>query len=532
MNSVDHGNIGPYTYAELSAGDFNERLTPVFTPALGLQTYEQFESDKNSRGAGETALIAGDINKISYDYTKLFDEQGKPVSFADEKKSLEDILTLLRDPANEIAVDDEVADITFRTTLFRYKEIEFVETVQQLNRPDITPEEKIFYAEKYRRLNDALYSSPDPSIYERLRAEVWTSIDTKIADDDVDAARIKSELEHGFDARGQRMSGLERGRRGIERLSKEAIEWIRERIFEEFGQYYEICQRYWEEVVVPRAKAAGVEPEFNGEELYELFSLALSELDPDKTSGISVRKKPNSSNLAWNTPTLTVDVGMAKRAVPVDSPQKAFAKVFHELLGHGGRTINGFLSKIPMTGFGIFSQFEEDGNPDYLSIEEGILTLIESIICDELDDNSSSQWGPENVRYYLAISAAELEGQMPDEIYETTWRYGLLMDLKPGEKVTPDKIEKAKVTAARSIVRYKRSLPAEMPVGYESMTWHKDLAYSHGRIKAIPLLESIYKRRDNESFSNLFKTHTDPTNPYQNRIAALAGFPVRYKVNV
>ena len=98
MNSVDHGNIGPYTYAELSAGDFNERLTPVFTPALGLQTYEQFESDKNSRGAGETALIAGDINKISYDYTKLFDEQGKPVSFADEKKSLEDILTLLRDP--------------------------------------------------------------------------------------------------------------------------------------------------------------------------------------------------------------------------------------------------------------------------------------------------------------------------------------------------------------------------------------------------------------------------------------------------
>ena len=513
----------------MDRGVFLEMLRPKTTPALALQTYEYFENDRGVRESGEVALIAGEQDNVPYLYTKLFDEDGQPISFELEKKSLEDIITLLRDPDNPVDLDEDVAEITFRSALFRYKEIEFVEAVQQLNRSDITADEKLFYAEKYRRLNEALYGSPDSTMYEKLRGEVWAAIDAKILNGDEDAQRIKSELEQGFDARGVHMRGLERGRCGIDRLTPEAAQWIKEFIFEEFSQYYQLAVRYWEQVVVPRALAEGVEPQCTGEELYEVFSQALTLRDPKGVSGITVQKKPNNSNLSWNTPTLSVNIGMAKRAVPVDSPQKLFGKIMHELLGHGGRTMDGLASKVPMTGFGIFSEFRDGGNPDYLSFEEGLLILLESIACDELDQQLASQWRSENVRYYIAIAAAELEGRNTAEIYEMTWRYSVLMDLKTGEKLTPEKIEKAKAATARANVRFKRSLPVDMPAGYEHMTYHKDMAYAFGRIKAIPLLQQLYERGDIESLRNLFKTHTDPTNPYQKVIAEKAGYGVVYE---
>lgn len=513
----------------MDRGVFLEMLRPKTTPALALQTYEYFENDRGVRESGEAALIAGEQDNVPYLYTKLFDEDGQPISFELEKKSLEDIITLLRDPDNPVDLDEDVAEITFRSALFRYKEIEFVEAVQQLNRSDITADEKLFYAEKYRRLNEALYGSPDSTMYEKLRGEVWAAIDAKILNGDEDAQRIKSELEQGFDARGVHMRGLERGRCGIDRLTPEAAQWIKEFIFEEFSQYYQLAVRYWEQVVVPRALAEGVEPQCTGEELYEVFSQALTLRDPKGVSGITVQKKPNNSNLSWNTPTLSVNIGMAKRAVPVDSPQKLFGKIMHELLGHGGRTMDGLASKVPMTGFGIFSEFRDGGNPDYLSFEEGLLILLESIACDELDQQLASQWRSENVRYYIAIAAAELEGRNTAEIYEMTWRYSVLMDLKTGEKLTPEKIEKAKAATARANVRFKRSLPVDMPAGYEHMTYHKDMAYAFGRIKAIPLLQQLYERGDIESLRNLFKTHTDPTNPYQKVIAEKAGYGVVYE---
>ncbi|MGB3023862.1 MAG: hypothetical protein WBB39_03610 [Candidatus Saccharimonadales bacterium] len=514
-----------YSSAEFF-GDFNEGLRPTMTPALAIQTYESFESDKTKREAAEALLIAGEVDDIAYEYTKLFDEQGRPVSYENEKKSLEDMMTRLRDPQEQC--DDEVAAATFMTVLFRYKEIEFLETVQQLNRCDISNEEQIFFMEKYRRLNEQLYGAPDPDIYDMLRGEVWSAIDSHVDSSDTVVMQIKSELENGFSARGRDMAGLERGHKGIVRLTPEAAQWIREIIYEEYGAYFDLAKNYWEKVVVPRAEWQGVEPEFTGEELVDLFELALQLLDPEGTSGITIRTKPNNSNLSWNTPTMSVDVGMASRATPVDSAEKAFGKLLHELLGHGRRTSAGAISHLPVTGFGVFSKFLPGGNPDYLTVEEGILTLLESIVCGEIDSGVASQWKSENVRHYLGIAMAELDARDTAERYELTWRYSVLVDLKPGQNVTDKAIQKSKLTAARSNVRYKRSLPADMPEGYEYLTWHKDLAYALGRIKATPLFQDIYERRDKESLLNLFKTHTDPTNPYQNRLARLAGYPVTY----
>lgn len=145
-----------------------ERISPLKTPALAIQTYEYFSADPKARERAVNAFLAGEADTIPLEYTKLFDAEGKPVDLDEELKMLEDLMRDLRDPEYpefiskdpedpEFISTDELsrtAEMTFYTAAYRYSELEFIRVVQELNRPGITKKEMIWAADKYRSLNE------------------------------------------------------------------------------------------------------------------------------------------------------------------------------------------------------------------------------------------------------------------------------------------------------------------------------------------------------------------------------------------
>lgn len=341
---------------------------------------------------------------------------------------------------------------------------------------------------------------------------------------------LVDELRNGFVSEtGTPVGPLEYSTDSLPTLSEGAEIWIKERLLESHGEYYELSQKHWQKIV-DRDTADGKDPQFTGEDLYDLFCEALDILDPEHESGITIEKNSKSGLLSWNTPTLSVRVGTAERKTPVDSPEKAFAKLLHELVAfHGGRTKSGLETDAPILGMGVYCDFDpENGElPDYLTIEEGAASLAEAILAGEIVHDGHSQWEPERLRLYMNTAMATLEQRSSREIYEITWRYTVLMRLGDNEEPSEAMINRARKEAATSLERYERGVPANLPKEVGRIGFHKDIAYLNGRIKAIQLYEYFAENNDVESFSNFQKTKTDPTNRRQNKFAADHGYPVR-----
>ncbi len=500
-----------------------EALDPRRTPAMAVQTYEYFESDKAARSRAIDAFVDGITDTIDLEYTKLFDRPDMP-SLDEMEKSLEDVMLRMRNPFNT-ETDDETAKITYETALFRYKEVQFLRTVQRLNEAQ-TDEDKSALSEVYRSQNEALYGAPNPEIFEQICGEIWSELDSKELGPKAQA--IYEELQNGFTARGREMHCLPRSERRLPIVDTNTVEWVKQQAFAMFPEIYSLCKRYWNNAVLAKTALLGVKPRYTNVHLAGLMQES-KYLMYGFSSSMEIREIKNSSVLAWNTPTVSVDVGMSPRQTIINGPEKAFGKVFHELIGHGGKAVKGLSTNVPVLGMGVFSEADTaiGERPDYLTFEEAVLSLIEGIVNGEMDDRTKTQWNPERYRNYMMISLSSLCQFSEVEVSEIMSRYEALLSLKPGEDIDDKKMRTARKTVAAIQVRYKRSIPRQMPASVGRIGFHKDLAYTGGKPSAISVLTAIARNNDAESFRNLLATKIDPTNRRQREMSAKHGYPVR-----
>lgn len=509
--------------------DYSLELNPKNVPSLGIQTYEYFVSDAAARGRAEGAFLNGDICEIPYDYTRLSDEDIASQGLS--LKQMSDEIGRVLSGIDSIA-DPITAEMTFLSAGFRSRELDFIFAAQQLNsisrNPDASIKDIIFAADRYRSLNEMLYGAPDTRIYEKCLGEIWANIESK--NFGPNAQRIYQELVDGFMARGGFVMPLAYSHERLPVIDKETDRWVKMQIHEQFGTYRNLLQDHWEQIIIPRSELTGEDPVFDPSmDLLPLFENALKMLDPDGSSGIKVVPVQNTSTISWDTPTQTLRVGIDERTTQIKSVDEAFGLLFHELIGHCGRSISGLRTNAPVLGFGVFSDFDSGENPDYLSFEEGYLSVLESIINNKAVQ-TDGQWIVGNLRHYVNISMVQLDGRSVADAFELTWRYSLLMGLKDGGDVDDAKIQGARKVEARLINRYRRSIPAGMPREAGPLSFNKDLAYTKGRIIAIPFLRYIASRNDATSFQNSLKVKIDPTNRRQRDFAASNGYPIDYRL--
>ncbi len=524
-DELSRGHFAPKPHES----DYSLELNPRDVPSLGLQTYEYFVSNASGRERAVDAFLREETDEIPYVYTRLADPD-----IVLQGSSLESMGYEIGRVLSSVdsILDPMTAEMTFLSAGFRARELDFIRAAQQLNSilsdPNASIEDIIFAADRYRSLNEMLYGAPDTHTYRKCLGEIWANIQSK--NFGPNAQRIYQELTDGFIARGSFVLPLEYSHERMPVIDKETDGWVKKQIHEQFGSYRDLLQHHWDQVIIPRSELTGEDPVFDPSmDLLPLFEKALKMLDPDGSSGIKVVPAQDSSTISWDTPTQTVRVGIVERAVQIKSVDEAFGRLFHELIGHCGRSISGLRTNAPILGFGVFSDFDDGENPDYLSFEEGYLTVLESIITNKTT-KPDGQWSVGNLRHYVNISMIQLEGRSVADAFELTWRYSLLMGLKDGSDLDNVTVEKARRTEARSINRYRRSIPAGMPREAGPMSFNKDLAYTRGRIIAIPFLQYIASRNDTASFQNSLKVKIDPTNRRQRDFAASNGYPIEYSL--
>lgn len=165
-----------------------------------------------------------------------------------------------------------------------------------------------------------------------------------------------------------------------------------------------------------------------------------------------------------------------------------------------------------MLGTGLFTN---TSRPDYLTFEEGFATTVEEAVSE-----AEPQWDGSKLGHYLSITLAQNGGDFRS-VFETSWRYRLLMKVKSGEDVTEEMIAKERATTYTACVRVFRGNQTniqDIAPGVRPLTFNKDLAYLEGRVIAMRHIGELHRNQDEEGLDRLFKAKYDPTNPVQNAL--------------
>lgn len=293
----------------------------------------------------------------------------------------------------------------------------------------------------------------------------------------------------------------------------ESLSWAGEHILEKNADIEQLIYSFWHD----KKNEFGSEYTCGPEDIVEAFEQVLALMDPEGKSGVSIILDPEATALSWESPLMAVKVG-GKRA-PITSHKVLFQKVLHELKTHGGRAISGLKTSLPVLGTGLFTNTRR---PDYLTFEEGFATTIEEAV-----SGSDPKWDGSKLGHYLSITMAQNGGDFRS-VFETSWRYRLLMKVGSGQEVTDEMIAREKAityTACVRVFRGNQTNIQELVPGITPMTFNKDLAYLEGRVIAMRHIAKLHRNQDIEGLDRLFKAKYDPTNPTQNALV-INEFPV------
>lgn len=505
-------------------------------PDLAFQSYEMFKSAAEPRAAAQARFVSGEADEIPLEYVNL----------PDESQMLRRIAGLDRVLARVDEIDDPLErEVTFSSVAFRQAEMYFTLTSARLNRlvgaynfikdnrydeDELSRLEVKIKAEadRYREQTAILYGLPTRDEHEMVCGEIWSNIESKSYHPK--AHVIRDELAHGFVARDRVIAPLPTSTERLPALSQDTTQWVKDYVYTTYGPYWDLVMAHWDNIVRPRAEASGSMPVFDvREDMVPLFQASIRMSDPENTMGIQVIEDPDSMNLAWDTPSVAVICGTAPRSDLIDSPQKAFGKMYHEHFGgHGGRAQGGLATGIPIAAYGVFT--EEDpasGIPgDYITYEEGQNKIVEAALRME-GGGSPNQWTFTDVRHSFNIGLELLDGRDTIDVYELGWRIVLLEMLEDNQEPTEAMIKTAKIRMVRSLERYQRSRPPRVPEFAGKIVFTKDLMYARGRCLASRAVEEWAGRNDRESFANAHTMKTNPTSEVHRRLMAHAGRPVR-----
>ncbi|MGB4768542.1 MAG: tyrosine/phenylalanine carboxypeptidase domain-containing protein [Candidatus Saccharimonas sp.] len=478
-----------------------ERLRPDITPEMGFQSYELLSGDSEYRKTQERLFLAGKIRNPHLDYPKL-DENLLHRGIA----QLDGILSESR------TVDDSLAaDAIWDTASYRMAEMYWLLEAKRLNElAEESPYSEEFFrsAERYQCANEELYGRPNERLAQQVLGEIITQANGK--DLHPSAQRILDEFVNGADiplddGEVVTLKGVgesQEGRLPSDIATKLTI--FREVLKEDFDDVYQTIRCYWDDVIVPRSVKDELAAGFTVADMKVLFERVHELRDPENLSGITIMIHPGSTQLAWDTPSMSVRIGANRKAIT--SVDDMFAKIIHEYGVHAGRAVEGLKTDLPILGTGVYSSADRNEASDYLTFEEGFASLAEIAI-----DGSFTDWKPLHVSRYLAAITA-YRGADFRQSFETNWRARVLMTVAPGQEVTDELIEREKTQAYQFVMRLYRGTPTQLAEG-PILTFNKDLAYLQGKLAALHFIEVAGK--DKELIRRAFLAKIDPMNHYQ-----------------
>lgn len=472
------------------------------TPEMGFQSYEMLGDAGGPRSREEAAFLNDESIRPRLEYP-LIDEPELDTGI----RKLATVGKL-----SESITDPDFSDAVWSSMGYRLAEMYWLKQAKRLNDARDNPNSELFEkrAAAYQELNEQLYGKPDQQITASIIGEVFSQAESKQLDET--GLRILDELQHGATLQVAdetiEMRGLADKREGRLPEIGNTLDTLREVVEEEFPAAYDIVNSYWGEVVVPRHEAEGSALAFDVHDMKILFTQLRDATDPDNSANISVVINENGSQLAWDTPTMSVRVGLQRPEI--DDRLEMVGHKVHEFGIHGGRAVHGLKTDMPVLGTGLFTEALEGEQADYLTFEEGFASLINIAVSGKVP-----AWNQVNVSHYLNLGLA-YQGADFRESFELLWRARTLMAAPDGKPLTQDLIEKERKQAYVSMIRTHRGAPTE--VLYDSpLTFNKDLAYLGGKLIALGFLEQVGD--DKAAIRQVMRGKFDPTNTAQKRLA-------------
>lgn len=487
---------------ETKSVELFELINTKSLPESSFQSYEKFKNDASEK---KEAFLANEVINPNFEYFNFSD-------ISDLDKGIDRLSEVIK-KVESLDVKPIYKDATRSSLNFRCAEMEYVKLLARLDADiKLGKDEKDFIeiAEKARTLNEHLYGSVDNELLDAALNEFFIQIDGKLLSNS--AYKIYSELNNGFKWKDKEILPLKRPKNSKLRLPSfeaESLAWAGEHIIEKNAHIETILSDFWHSKVEEYGDNYTCSPS----DIAEAFEHVLRLMDPNDESGVNIIMDPNALSLSWSSAEMAVKIGEKRKSIT--SADELFRKVLHELIVHGGRTINGLKTELPILGMGLFT---DTSRPDYLTFEEGFATTIEEVVSSE-----KPEWEEQNLSYYVNIALAR-DGADFRSVFETTWRYYLLMSIGDNVEVTDRMIDKQKNRAYNVCVRIFRGVQPDIndKTSIKPMTFNKDLAYLEGRMLAMNYIEELYVSKDADSLDRTFMAHYDPTNDVQDKIVRTA----------
>lgn len=479
-----------------------EILRPDVTPEMGFQSYEMLGDDTGPRTAEQAAFLLGESVRPKLEYP-LIEE-------ALLDKGIQN-LTAIGNLSESIA-DSDYSSAVWSSAGYRLAEMYWLKQVKRLDDARDNPKSGLFNrrADAYQDYNEQLYGKPDKQITANIIGEVFLQAESKQLDQA--GLRILDELQNGTTSQIAdemiKMRSLADKSDGRLPEIGNKLNILREVVQDEFPAAYEIVDSYWNEVVAPRHREDNTVLAFNVHDMKTMFTQLRDSIDPDNDANISIVMNKTGSQLAWDTPSMSVRIG-SQRA-KIDDKLEMVGHIIHEFGVHGGRAVHGLKTDMPVLGTGLFTEALEGEQSDYLTFEEGFASLINIAV-----SGKTPIWKPVNISHYLNLGLA-YDGADFRESFEILWRARVLMAAPDGKPLTEDLIEKERKQAYISMIRTHRGTPTEV-MHDGPLMFNKDLAYLGGKLIALGYLDQVGD--DKAAIRQAIRGKFDPTNTVQKRIA-------------
>ena len=479
-----------------------ELLNPRNSPELGFQSYEMLKGNAETRAAQMHAFMTDSVRNPDLEYPRLDTHE-----LQQGINALHDILDASQEQDSK-ALSDAVWD----SASYRMAEMYWLMSASrlQLAAEDTQSPNLDTLARRTQELNEGLYGVPEREITKSIRSEIWAQIDEKKLSGT--AATIKHELEHGSQVvityETVQIPGLKRSQAPrLETIPPGFLAELKEMLYRDNADIVSLVDGFWEAVILQRPESQQV---FTPEDMFELFTKAHALRDPLNEAGVQVIMDPDATALSWETPLMAVKIAGKRKGIT--DKETMLAKIFHEYVVHGGRSIEGSKTNLPVLGSGLFTDAKPGESSDYLTFEEGLATACELAV-----QSTEHEWEFGMLDKYLAISLA-YEGRDFRQVYETLWRARALMGMKEDGDIDQAAILQAQKSAYAATLRVFRGTPTALPRRTEDgelrvLTFNKDLAYLKGKMLIIDFAKQY---KDNPAMLQLaFKAKSDLLNSKQ-----------------
>ncbi len=513
-----------------------EILTPSKLEGLGYGIYTSFENNALDKDV-KNAFVNGEVRNPALEYPglssegalklqRMHDELGGALDQAVEASDV------FAEPARREAVESTVG---YQQRALEYGLVlaEINELSSKLRIDELDEEGEAELREKLelaRQMNQELYGRLDEKDGNAILRTIWNRVDGRLApggdlEHDEQAETLYAELNYGFTAPGgHEVAGLPQGFEvegepvSPQELPKfnegepgRVLDWAGKHFNARYGWMRQAIEAKWQD----KQEVHGEEYTADPAEIVEFFEDIIARDDPDHEHGVQVEVKPGANALSWNSNVRAVRVG--ENRTPFKKPEALYQKVLHEYAVHGGRSLNGFETGLPIMGTGVYTKDNEGKWSSYGVFEEGFATLVEASVADK-----KPGWTVVNLAKPLGIALAE-QGYDFRSVYELTWRYAALMNAKKAKgedqaTISDELIEKSQNTAYRQALRIFRGNQldlAEHGIDNVPVTYNKDLNYFTGRMKAMDYMVELHQQNNTAGLDRLLKAKIDPTVPEQ-----------------